>query len=133
MQRTKSFRSLFSARILCLIAVIGVSGCSYSEKAIIAQIEELGGKYRVNADGSGEPLKIVTFQRAGISDDDLECLEDIANLHTLNLSGTKVSDRGLDHLKGLSTLKRLILTSTKISEAGVAELKEALPDCKIDH
>ena len=51
---------------------------------------------------------------------------------SLNLSGTQVDDAGVEHLKKLTKLTNLSLLETKLTSTGIAELKQALPNCKID-
>tara|TARA_B100001123_G_scaffold440382_1_gene579300 strand:+ start:1072 stop:1380 length:309 start_codon:yes stop_codon:yes gene_type:complete len=41
------------------------------------------------------------------------------------------TDAGLVHLKGLENLQRLDVPR-KITDAGIAELKQALPNCKLE-
>ena len=44
---------------------------------------------------------------------------------------TRMTDAGLVHLKGLENLQRLDVPR-KITDAGIAELKQALPNCKLE-
>jgi hypothetical protein len=55
------------------------------------------------------------------------------SLESLSLRGTPITDDSLVHLKGLKQLKTLDLKYTKVTEKGARELKEALPEVKIEH
>ena len=68
-----------------------------------------------------------------ISDSGLKELVKLKQLTSLNLSGTPITDTGLKELAKCKLLARLFLFNTKVTKAGVARLKEALPDCKIEH
>ena len=52
-------------------------------------------------------------------------------LEFLHLGSTAVSDVGLKFLAPLTALKDLKVTRTAVTEAGVEELKQQLPDTKI--
>jgi hypothetical protein len=67
------------------------------------------------------------------TDADLAHLQDLNELHWLNLESTLVTDAGLAHLKDLKGLHTLDLHKTKVTDAGVAMLKKALPSCNITH
>jgi len=58
------------------------------------------------------------------ADADLECLEALPNLETLDLGGSGVSDAGLERLEGLTRLNFLKLDRTKITGAGLEHLKD---------
>ncbi|MHC4526384.1 MAG: hypothetical protein ACYS29_00795, partial [Planctomycetota bacterium] len=92
-----------------------------------------------------------------ISDEGLEYLSGLKNLKELNLSRTRITDVGVVHLRGLGKLKILLLADTSITDAsvdhlkelksleflrirntkitphGIITLKQALPECSIDH
>lgn len=58
------------------------------------------------------------------ADADLDCLEALPNLDTLELGGTGVNDAGLIRLEGLTQLTLLNLDQTKISDPGLEHLKD---------
>ncbi len=60
-------------------------------------------------------------------------LAGLTSLQELCLNYTRVTDTGLVHLEGLTSLQRLNLKNTQITDAGVAKLREALPNCDIEH
>jgi hypothetical protein len=60
-------------------------------------------------------------------DDDLACLESLANLDRVNLAGSPITDAGLDHLKGLRHLWLVDCRDTGVTAKGAAELFRALP------
>lgn len=68
----------------------------------------------------------VTEVRAGESgfdDAGLERLEELLQLHVLDLRDTKVTSAGLEELTGLSQLQRLNLVSTQVTDTGLEHLK----------
>ena len=90
-----------------------------------------------------------------VTDDNLACLEKIANLRDLGLSQTEItnagllelarlqrlrrldlsqtntSDVGLKHLHALTNLKFLELDGTRVTESAIARLQAALPGCEV--
>ena len=65
------------------------------------------------------------------TDDDMVCLEPLAELATLDLSGSPITDAGLKHLKGLKKLRIVELANTGVTEAGMADLRRSLPDANV--
>src|SRR3990172_4795629 len=74
-----------------------------------------GFRHALSARRSGKPR---------IYDSDLICLQELAELQWLYLTGLQITDAGLVHLQGMTTLKKLYLTDTNISDAGLVHLKE---------
>ncbi len=62
---------------------------------------------------------------------DLSPLAELMNLKRLSLNYTQVGD--LSPLAGLKNLKTLILRNSQVSDEQVQELRQALPNCKIEH
>lgn len=59
-----------------------------------------------------------------VSDADMEYIEGLDSLHSLQLLRVPVTDVGLAHLRGLPVLNHLILDNLKITDAGLLHLKE---------
>ncbi len=78
-------------------------------------------------------LKRLYLNHAQVTDAGLEHLEGLSDLEILRLDSPHVTDTGLEHLKGLAKLKTLHLEGTQITKKGVEGLREALPDCEIEH
>ena len=51
----------------------------------------------------------------------------------LSLEGPAYTDAAIQHLSRLSSLKSLTLQRTKVSAQGLERLRQALPDCQIEH
>ncbi|HTV47982.1 MAG TPA: hypothetical protein VMG59_06020 [Phycisphaerae bacterium] len=56
----------------------------------------------------------------------------MTQLQQLGLDSTKVTDVGLQELYGLKELRVLNLWRTKVTAVGIAELKQKLPDLRIN-
>ncbi len=78
-------------------------------------------------------LQTLHLNYTQITDAGLVHLEGLTSLQELDLATTQITNRGLVHLVGLTSLERLRLGGTQITDAGVAKLKEALPNCDIEH
>jgi hypothetical protein len=102
-------------------------------------------------------LEALDLDDTQITDSGLSHLESLNKLEALNLVNTKITDAGLVHLKGLGNLENLLLAGTQLTDAGIVhlieftnlnwlyvsrtqitdggvrKLREALPNCKIDH
>jgi Leucine-rich repeat (LRR) protein len=102
-------------------------------------------------------LTCLGLDECSVTDAGLKHLEGFTHLEMLYLSKTKVTDAGLAQLRGLGGLWELTLDDcfitdvtlerlgalpklnhlrvhgTKVTEAGVRKLKQALPNCYIDH
>lgn len=76
-------------------------------------------------------LKLLGLPSTKITNAGLVHLKGLTNLNALGLSYTKITDAGLVHLKGLTNLKTLFLVETKVTVAGFKNLKESLPECRI--
>ncbi len=78
-------------------------------------------------------LKSLELRGTKVTDTGLVHLKGMTKLETLNLFGANVTDAGLAHLEGLVKLQQLVLYSTKVTGAGVFKLRQALPNCRIQH
>jgi hypothetical protein len=54
-----------------------------------------------------------------ITDADMEPLERLPGLQSLNLDRTAVSDKGLEHVKGMTRLRELCLRCPRVTDAGL--------------
>ncbi len=78
-------------------------------------------------------LKSLDLGGTEITNAGLQHVEGLIRLRELNLWGTDVSDAALEHLKELRQLQELWLTGTVVTNAGVKKLQQALPNCQIYH
>lgn len=79
-------------------------------------------------------LRSLNLNASGVTDAGLRHLRGFANLQRLSLTNTKISDDGLAHLKGLTNLQSLSIRSTRVARAAsMAELRDLMPNLKIDH
>jgi hypothetical protein len=63
----------------------------------------------------------------------LEHLQELPRLVSINLVNTGVDDDGIEALCKLSGLHRLALSGTGVSAEGLQRLRQALPNCVINH
>ena len=101
-------------------------------------------------------LQDLSLIRSGIDDQALKDVGELKELRELNLRKTKISDEGLKHLAMMPELRELILQSTAITAEGLRhlapckslrlvycwgtdvtneethQLKEIMPNCKVD-
>ena len=96
---------------------------------------------------SGQPvvaadvLRSLHLNRTQVTDAGLEHLKGLSNLEHLILfrwrvtdgGRMRVTDAGLEHLKGLTSLKALVLAGTRVTDEGIKKLRQALPNCAIQH
>jgi Leucine-rich repeat (LRR) protein len=68
-----------------------------------------------------------------VTDAGLEHFKGLNSLEGLWLDNTQVTDAGLKHLKGMTNLRELYLNDTQVTDESVEKLRDALPDCKIEH
>lgn len=68
-----------------------------------------------------------------LTDDGLNTLASLKRLEELSLASTKVSDAGVGHLIRFKALKKLDVRYTRITPQGCYKLRQALPDCVVDH
>ena len=78
-------------------------------------------------------LKMLLLSRTRVTDAGLVYLKALSNLETLTLNSTQITDVGLVHLKVMTNLQKLYLSFTQVTDAGIAELRQALPNCEINH
>ena len=68
-------------------------------------------------------VKSLNLSGTQVTDAGLAHLKGLAGLQWLSLRGTQVTDAGLAHLKGLAGLQKLSLSDTQVTDAGLAHLK----------
>ncbi|MBW3540817.1 MAG: protein kinase [Planctomycetes bacterium] len=68
-----------------------------------------------------------------VTDDGVRHLTGLKELQHLVLGKTAITDRAADDLRALTSLRMLALTETAVSDAVASQLKEALPECSIQH
>jgi hypothetical protein len=78
-------------------------------------------------------LRSLDLDYTQITDAGLAHLEGLTSLQQLQLIDTRVTDDGLEHLEGLVNLKELYLWHTQVTSEGAKKLREALPECRIEH
>jgi hypothetical protein len=83
--------------------------------------------------GRMHSLQVLRLRRTGVTDDGLRHLRGLDRLHFLELTQSGVTERGLVHLQGLKRLGWLMLSTDDPvqAEAAVAELKQFLPEIKV--
>jgi hypothetical protein len=94
-----------------------------TQAQLIARIKKAGGNVVVNPPADG-PIVVVDLHRTGVTDADLEPLQGLPHLCTLNLYGTKITDAGLKYISGLATLQTVYLNNTPVTDAGLQHLQK---------
>ncbi len=129
--------SISSLLVLTVAVAVPSSWLAVEMKAarkqneVVVGIEKLGG-HVVWSDPQG-PASVrsllghdflrsvisVTFYNTHVKDDDLQCLQRLAQLQDLSLIGTEVTDAGLENLRGLNQLQGLWLKGPQFTDAGL--------------
>ena len=78
-------------------------------------------------------LAALSLSCSTVTDDSIGNLVRIRNLTLLDISRTGVGDGALRHLTRMRQLKYLFVQGTQLTTEGGATLREALPDCRIQH
>jgi hypothetical protein len=81
---------------------------SRTQEQIVAKVKRLGGSAIVNEDLPGKQIVAIDLHGTRVRDADLELLEGLTNLYTLNLYDTRITDEGLKNLKTLGKLHALL-------------------------
>ncbi len=90
---------------------------------IVARVEGLGGSVTRDARLPEKPVIGIDLHATKTKDADLELLQGLANLRTLNLYGTVITDAGLMQVTGLPGLRTLYLNDTAITDDGLQSLQ----------
>jgi hypothetical protein len=69
------------------------------------------------------PVVSIDLHHTKVTDADLEQLQLLTRLRSLNLSGTGITDAGMRPVGGLVTLQTLLLNETRIGDAGLQQLQ----------
>jgi hypothetical protein len=69
------------------------------------------------------PIVNIDLHHTKVTDADLERLQVLARLRSLNLSGTGVTDAGMRSVGGLVALQTLLLNETRVGDAGLQQLQ----------
>ena len=77
-------------------------------------------------------LEDLDLRGTNITNTGLKHLQGIKNLKYILLWNTKISDTGVVHLKGIKKLRVVSLKFTPVSDAAVANLRQALPNSRIE-
>jgi hypothetical protein len=93
-----------------------------AQARLIATIQKAGGQVVRNPPGG--PIVVVDLHSTGVTDADLEPLQGLTTLSTLNLYGTKIADAGLKYVSGLTNLQILYLNETAVTDAGLPYLQK---------
>jgi hypothetical protein len=78
-------------------------------------------------------LEWLSLHRTKTTDAGLRHLEGFTQLQWLWLDNTQVTDNGLRHLARLKQLRELYVDGTHVTHEGAEMLRQALPNCKIQH
>jgi internalin A len=79
-------------------------------------------------------LRSLDLSSSNVVDADLVHLRGLPRLSDLNLSGTAITNVGLRHLERMLALRQLRLAWVRgVTRAGIEKLKQALPECNIQH
>lgn len=111
------------ATVPALTWAVGSSTGAADTGQAIEMIERLGGKYRLEADGSGRRLITINLEGTRVQDDDLRALREQDRLQELDLEETRITDKGLEHLADLKSLEVLDLEETRVTDAGLRHLE----------
>jgi hypothetical protein len=90
---------------------------------IVEGIRSLGGTATVDPAQPSRPVIAVDLHHKKVTDADLEPLQGLTALRTLNVSGTRITDSGLKSVGRLTTLQVLFVNETAVSDAGLRHLQ----------
>ena len=120
------------------------AGPNYEQLRAVREISEMGGSVVIDESRPDKPVVSVNLVSEKVSDAGLECLEDLHELQSLDLSAphklvplrgigpqplnvewlpTGFTGAGLRHIKGLTNLKSLDLTGTTVDDAGLENIE----------
>ncbi len=77
-------------------------------------------------------IKQLYLPGTSVTNQGLGNLTELHRLEELGLENTRITDAGLAKLGTLKCLRRLILTGTRVTDSDVRELKEALPNIRVE-
>ena len=103
----------------------------------LPRLKDLRLNMRRLTDDGIQPLEMLTqihrldLWCSQITDEALPHLAGLRQLRTLDLYSTQVTDKGLEHLYGLKNLEEVKLRGTHVTPQGAARLQKALPNCQV--
>ncbi|MBI5758941.1 MAG: hypothetical protein HZA46_10530 [Planctomycetales bacterium] len=103
---------------------------SEDERKAVATLAEKGATLTI--DGRYQVIRVSISTTSQITDDDLRHLGAFKSLKSLTLSSSRLTDAAIEHLKPLKKLETLTLASAAFTAKVRDELKQALPDCRIN-
>jgi Spy/CpxP family protein refolding chaperone len=103
---------------------------SEDERKAAAVLVEKGATLSI--DGRYQVIRVSIGTTSQITDDDLRHLGAFKSLKSLTLSSSKLTDAAIEHLKPLKKLETLTLASSVFTAKVRDELKQALPNCRIN-
>lgn len=92
-------------------------------------VGDAGVKHIVNC----KNLKNLILANSKVSDQSAAEFGRCTKLYYLDLSNTTISDKTIDELQKMTTLTYVNISGTQVTNQGAARLREALPDCKVNH
>ena len=72
---------------------------------------------------AARPIVNIDLHHTKATDADLERLQALARLRSLNLNGTGITDAGMRYVGGLVALQTLLLNETRVGDAGLRQLQ----------
>jgi hypothetical protein len=78
-------------------------------------------------------LRWLSLDSTNITDAEMDHLKNLTQLERLSVNYSDITDAGLDYLNGLTNLRLLELGETKVTDKGLQKLRQALPNCDIQH
>jgi hypothetical protein len=86
----------------------------------------------LNAISQLRDLFSIHLDGASIHGPGLAVVSRLPKLRNLGLRRCPIDDRGLEYLKSFTALRYVQLQGTRITRAGLKQLREALPECRIE-
>ena len=77
-------------------------------------------------------LQWLVLNRVEIDDDGIMALNGTNHLYRLGLAGTRITYRSVPILKRLTNLRHLVLLDCEFPPSSIQELKQSLPNCKVE-
>jgi Leucine-rich repeat (LRR) protein len=86
----------------------------------------------VKAVASCSNLRRLSIEHTGVTDVQLEILNNLTSLRYLNIADNKISFGGLQKLNQLKQVKQLYLFQTQVLQTDVPKLRQLFPSASID-
>jgi hypothetical protein len=106
---------------LLLVALVSVSCSGTHQRQSMHAEASLAMQIAAVRDGKSDQIQL---EHTPLSDDDLQALADLDNLHTLLIDDpdSRITAAGLKHLAGLTNLEHLRLRGEGVDDAALAEI-----------